>query len=259
MKLPDLSFMAASLLQQDGTSLITGWSYSLFLLLLVMSLAGVAGGYAGYLLGPPDPAELDARKRHWYLRRSLVLGVVASFMVPLFLSVVGKASGADKNLVDKLIGSDTTISFWLVFVGFCLVAAVSAQRFISALTKRILDDVLSKVRQVDAKVENALEEVADLGEDLEQVAVVSDIQPTSDEAQAVLQAAYLAKERRPSFSDIRTASGLEDEVVKTALAELQNRGLIKSKDYDGVEGWRVRTAGKALVGQLAGRASESTD
>jgi DNA-binding MarR family transcriptional regulator len=215
--------------------------------LSVIAAAGLAGGYAGYLLGPPEPGELPTERRQWYLRRSLVLGVIAAFMVPLFLRFVGVASGDDKNLVDQLTAPGSPLSAWLVVTGVCLLAAVSSQRFISTLTNKLLESVRQEARSEGAKA--AREEVQELEEDLvEQAAVRKTPQPITSQQKDILRALYYNREKRPTFDGIKRTGKWEAEALRGDLQDLEERGLVKSKIYeDGQKRWRVRTAGKALL------------
>jgi hypothetical protein len=233
--------------------------------LTVIAAAGAGGGYAGYLLGPPDPGELPPEKRRWYLRRSLVLGVVAAFMVPLFLRVVGAVSGNNENLLDQLTGPNSTLGVWLVITGFCLVAAVSSQRFISTLTDKLLESFLQEARDAGVNASQARQEAEDLQEDLEQVAAqqVATLpvrHAISELEKAVLRAMYSNPVRRPNFHEIEATGHWTPEELRRALQKLEERGLVRSKTYeDGQKRWRVRTAGKALlaVEELGASASEA--
>jgi DNA-binding MarR family transcriptional regulator len=227
-------------------------------ILSVVAAAGIAGGYAGYLLGPPDPGELPIDKRRWLLRRSLVLGVVAAFMVPVFLRVVGAASGNDENLVDQLAGPNRTLGMWLVVAGFCLIAAVSSQRFISTLTNKLLEATLKEAREAKVVASEARQEVEDLEQDVQQAAAQNVVKPIPELQKAVLWAVYSNAVRRPDLREIAAKGNWRPEELSNALNELEERGLVSSKTYeDGHKRWRVRTVGKTLIAGEQLRASSS--
>ena len=226
-------------------------STGLISIILVMLSAGLFGGYAGFLLGPSNPAsETSAEELEWLRKRSMVAGVVASFTVPLFLSLAGAASGADQQLVDRLVGSNIDYGAWLILLGFCLVAAVSAPNFISAVSDRILRDVQREAREAAAKADSARQEVEELENEIVNAARVQ-FRPISDDANSVLRGIYTSAESRPSLDEIsRVQSDLAPEQLESALEELEKQGLVRSKHYDNTKRWRVRTAGKAYLGTL---------
>lgn len=205
--------------------------------------SGTAGGYAGYLLGPPDPAELSEEERRWHLKRSLVLGIAASFMVPLFLTVVGAASGVEENLIDHLSGASSKVGGWLVLLGFCLAASISGQRFITAISRKLFEDLLKRTNAMK-------EDIADLEEDLGEVAAgqAPAAGKISDVSKTVLNQIYRSSINRPTKDDIaKLTPDLPAENLNEALEELEREGLVRSKDDDGKQRWRVRSAGRALV------------
>jgi Lhr-like helicase len=66
-------------------------------------------------------------------------------------------------------------------------------------------------------------------------------------ARRVLRSAYFSDVRRPSISEIVRMADLPLEDVGQALTELEAKGLVQSKDYEGTMRWRVRTVGKAFL------------
>ncbi|MDD2774925.1 MAG: hypothetical protein PHU06_03120 [Gallionella sp.] len=115
---------------------------------LVMFCAGALGGIVNFFLA--DSAEQEKPLPWW---QHVLVGVVASFMVPLFLNMI---SG---DLIDKIQGIDgkaADYSKMFVLAGFCLVAAVSSRAFIRTLSDKVLQEVRKKVEAVDKKVDEAV-------------------------------------------------------------------------------------------------------
>ena len=95
----------------------------IFILAADMLLAGVFGGLVNfYLNSQTDP---DATS----LPRCIVVGIGASFLVPVILDVVSS---------ELIIESQADPSKLLIFTGFCLIAAIVSRLFISNLSERIL-------------------------------------------------------------------------------------------------------------------------
>ena len=81
----------------------------IFILATVMLLAGIFGGLVNfYLYGDKDPDSAS-------LPRFLVVGVGASFLVPVVLDMV------NSELVLESQGDPSQL---LIFTGFCLVSAI---------------------------------------------------------------------------------------------------------------------------------------
>lgn len=88
-----------------------------------MLLAGVFGGLVNfYLNSQTDP---DATS----LPRCIVVGIGASFLVPVILDIVSS---------ELIIESQADPSKLLIFTGFCLIAAIISRFFISSISERIL-------------------------------------------------------------------------------------------------------------------------
>ncbi|HVF44674.1 MAG TPA: YEATS-associated helix-containing protein [Pyrinomonadaceae bacterium] len=115
----------------------TAWYVAL--LILIMILAGCLGGVVNFFQAKSDdPARAD-------LRHSLVVGVAAAFLVPLFLQMISStilSTGAANPLE------------LFIFAGFCIVAAISSKAFISSLSERILKDV-KEAKSASQKAEAA--------------------------------------------------------------------------------------------------------
>lgn len=227
----------------------------ILLIALLLLAAGSLGGYAGYLQGPPSPESLPVKKRISLRYRSIILGIVGAFLVPVFLSIVQATSGADKNLLDQFSGDSAPTSAWFVLFGFGLLAGVSSQRLIASLTKKLFDDVFETAETAKKIATATKEDLDDLDDDVAQMGAArlsseSTPQPTmplSSSSMNVLEKIYEMPERRPTSVEIARAGNFGDEELKNSLSDLQAKGLITSKDYDEKEGWRVRTTGKALL------------
>jgi hypothetical protein len=112
-----------------------------------MAAAGLFGGIINYFLDQ-DNSESDLRSNQTTLLKSLIIGVGASFLVPLFLAIIS----SDLVELDKLNQSKI-----LVFFGFCLIAAISSKKFIVTISERVLKEAREakqKVKQVEDKIEN---------------------------------------------------------------------------------------------------------
>lgn len=95
----------------------------ILVLAAVMFLAGVFGGLVNFYVYTPDEDD------HTNLARCLVVGVGASFLVPVVLDLVSS---------DLILESQADPSKLLIFTGFCLIAALSSRVAIANVNDRIL-------------------------------------------------------------------------------------------------------------------------
>ena len=107
----------------------------IFILATVMLLAGIFGGLVNfYLYGDKDPDSAS-------LPRFLVVGVGASFLVPVVLDMV------NSELVLESQGDPSQL---LIFTGFCLVSALLSRFVIDNMSDRILNE--ANVRTAEAVI-----------------------------------------------------------------------------------------------------------
>jgi len=129
-------------------------------LIVIMIFSGAAGGLTNFLLNqvPPAPDGSDAAKK---LSASgyIFVGVVAAFIVPLFLTLV--QSSLVKEIM-KATDQDPHYAEQFVFAGFCLVAAVSSRTFLQTVSSR----VLNAVKEAKAEAQAAKAETARLKQEL---------------------------------------------------------------------------------------------
>jgi hypothetical protein len=106
----------------------------IYLIALIMLVAGAFGGGANYLLNRSTTIEsVDKRPT---LCANLFLGIVAALTVPLFLEL------AQSSLVGVILsGWQTKPETLFVFFGFCVVAAVSSRAFLQSISKQLLSSV----------------------------------------------------------------------------------------------------------------------
>ena len=216
-----------------------------------MLVSGALGGLVNYFLSDTQ----DEKVLSWW--QHIFVGVVAAFIVPLFLNM---ASG---DLIDKIRGVDTKApdySKLFVLAGFCLVAAASSRAFIRSLSERVLQEVRSAKRKAEeAKVEaaEAKAAVAPFVEEevLEEAPVQTkrteqarEIDVTSDE-RAVLSAMASGSYSMRSISGMAKDANLSKQAVNAALTTLIAKGYVgqgKSSTSDQPR-WFISQEGRAVA------------
>lgn len=142
----------------------------------VMLLAGAIGGLVNWFLSDaPDTTRLA-----WW--KHIVIGITASFMVPLFLTMISA------DLIDKIRsvdGKPGNPALLLNLAGFCLVASVSSRAFIGSLTERLMREVRDARAQADAATTTA-EQARQRATDATEAALTA--QSDAETAQALARA-----------------------------------------------------------------------
>ncbi len=110
-------------------------------LIFIIFLAGAVGGVGGSFFNLAEGDPLPNWKR---VVKHLIMGVIAAFMVPLFLNLISS------NILDTILaGKEGAASSTFLLVGFCLVAAVSAKGFVEKLS----GNVIGKLEKIESDVE----------------------------------------------------------------------------------------------------------
>ena len=213
-------------------------------LIMVMIATGIAGGLAGYFISldrgtakqePSDDSRVKA-VASWF--KYVFLGVIAAFIVPLFLSL------AKSDLVTNLLNDGTTSadpkaspSDIFVFAGFCLVAAISSRTFIQSISDRILREAREARKTAEAAQAQA-EEIADTivepepeEESERQIEMAS--APAApeveldDHGRAILRGLRDRGYTLRSVSGLARDTGLDKQEVIDRLQQLSTNGLVR--------------------------------
>ncbi len=142
----------------------------------VMLAAGAIGGLVNWFLSDVPKA---ARLAWW---KHIVIGITASFMVPLFLSMISA------DLIDKIrgtAGQPGNPVLLLNLAGFCLVASVSSRAFIGSLTERLMREVRDARAQAETATATA-EQARQRAVDATEAALIA--QSDAETAQALARA-----------------------------------------------------------------------
>ncbi|WP_221794869.1 YEATS-associated helix-containing protein [Oceanobacter mangrovi] len=214
----------------------------IFILATVMLLAGIFGGLVNYYLyGDKDP---DAAS----LPRFLVVGVGASFLVPVVLDMV------NSELVLESQGDPSRL---LIFTGFCLISALISRFFIDNLSDRILTEAKVAKQRSDEVHHNLITmqkeilplvdtetEQDGLVEDAEEYDLQQDLDVTSTEILKVLSNGRFIF--RSLAGVCREANQEESTALKT-LHVLVTRSLAgKVSSKSGVR-WHITEKGRRVL------------
>jgi hypothetical protein len=218
-----------------------------FMIFLVMLLSGTLGGVLNYLSAQ---GEEPKNTGFW---QSLLGGIVASFMVPLFLNMISS------NLIETVKGTannagDLTKLF--VLAGFCLVAGVSSRAFITTLSARVLREAKAtrnEVQQMKREFEPIREKEIE-NEPQEMIvplsASVADDMSIEEDAKKALKALASGRFTLRTRTGIANETGLEKDVVNKILDDLVEMRLVRKVKVM-VQGelktrWYLSEKGRAL-------------
>lgn len=287
---------------------------SIPIVLSTIFVSGIAGGIGGAFLNE----EFITRKKDkdgnllvqdgknvvvldwWVLCKRLILGVLAAFVVPLFLVLAapGQQGGIIKSLVTQacpdpalaqsldaatkaitedastekvaairlletlssklksdIEGRCTSSNVWwsnlLVLVGFCIVTALVAQRFLQSVAEKLLEKAkedADEARQTAALAKEesraAMEATRNMGPG----------QQLDEKAVAVLTAFAEVPNLPASAADIVQQTGFDAAVVSDLLEDLQEGGLITAAAV--ADTWRLRGWGMMRVREEVGLSAE---
>jgi hypothetical protein len=208
-------------------------------LVLVLIGSGLLGGLVAFFADPPAPArgiqeakENEARINNQHIAarclcnrgaisfaRHMMLGLAASLVVPLFLNTISS------SLVDDAIkGGEGAKGSLLVIMGFCIIAAVSSQRFIGSLTDSVIRDFRRDLQRKEEEISEAKEGVAEVRQG---IAEAKDI---------AVEAKDLASTETEPETDDSESVGTRNKITMYSvdgLSEEENRVIsaIKSMTY----------------------------
>jgi len=192
----------------------------IIILAIIMLIAGAFGGLINYLL------ELRDNKEKASMLRSLVVGIGASYLVPLFLTMISSSlTSVNENEPEK----------YFVFAGFCLIASISSSAFIRTLSDRILNEA-KKATKIAEEVKSDVQPiiVKETESDPEEDFMVMEkkIENLSSDAVAILKAFYNGEYTWRSISGLykSTDGKIDKDTIKDELEELEEQAFVVSKE-----------------------------
>jgi DNA-binding MarR family transcriptional regulator len=250
----------------DSWEGILSEGHLILLIIGVILIAGCLGGTINYLLA--RKTDEDALK----IGASIVVGIGAAFLVPLFLYTVSS------NLVNDIHPEPGSVDFskFLVFAGFCLVAAISSRAFIKTLSDRILKEATEAKEKASAAEQRAVsaeekaigaeekanEAKSQIGPLVERATEQDSTEglitskessvPLSETDRKVLETLERGKYILRTRSGLARDSGLDKEAVNQCVEELKTRGLVKSTRIVKQDGqtrtrWYITPEGRAAL------------
>jgi hypothetical protein len=216
----------------------------------IILIAGLSGGLCRTL----HEAQGDSDLIKSLIPSRLLEGVIAAAVVPLFLSIIGNNDLEDALNSDDLFSTDYEIAV-LKLLGFCLIAALSARRFLDTVSSRVMD-LERDMKRVTAKVHLTEEKLTSL----EDIAIEADPPEVREDPQAhssqdilpatereVLAAFLSTSAPARSAGGIALGIGSTAEQVNELLTILQTKGLVRSIDSTRGPRWVITPEGSGVI------------
>ena len=167
-----------------------------------------------------------------------MLGIGASFLVPLFLNTI-----SSQLLDDIRTKAEDRSKNILVFLGFCLVAAISSKTFIQTISKRVLataDKALRKASKAESDLAPLLAKETE-GDEPEKVSgkIGVYLPPLSDPEWKVLEALAKGDKALRTRGSLARQTGIGYDEVCDIVDILQAKGLAASKGIKKSDGRQV--------------------
>ncbi len=192
-----------------------------------MLVSGIVGGLINSYLS--DPAT--EKPLTWW--QHIVVGVGASFMVPVFLNMISS------RLISEITGPPLTsemLSKILVLAGFCLLASISSRAFIRSITDKLLQEVSAAKQEAQEAKQQAekAETIASLSvesDPQEQPNIAGALIPSprpdlSEPEKQVLRAMVNSRFAMRSITGIAQDTGRAREEVNSILSGLIGKALV---------------------------------
>lgn len=212
----------------------------------IMLLAGVVGGYVGTLVGSGQvDGQADKRSKGVCVAwGGIARGVAASFLVPLFLKMA--SSRLLTEVLEKSAGNRADGSGLLVLFSFCLAASLSGQNFIDTVGKR----ALAIASEASSRVKNVSKEL--------DAYIISETEPENQaqikidvdqEEQKVLDAFGKSHFKRRSMSGITKELQVDKTETNRYLDCLEQKGIIRrtASKNDDKPRWELTETGRAVI------------
>jgi len=216
--------------QLENLLLSDGWYGSV--IFLIITLSGLLGGWASYYLNKSEEKTI---------KESLIFGMVASFIVPLFLNMISSnlLFEAQKKL-DKIF----------VFAGFCVLASVYSKNFLENMYNKILQQIGDIGKKVETIEEASNEPDIPTGDISEESLKQKGINQIEFDLLKTLSSGKYAYR---SIRGLKKEPKLDSELVDDAINKLLAQKLIESRHFRNrqTERYFIASEGRKILGELS--------
>lgn len=210
------------------------------ILTLVMLMAGVFGGLINFYLLNQNNKDMVA------MARCLVVGVGASFLVPVVLDLIGS---------DIVTMSQTDSSKMLIYVGICLISAIGSRIVVTnALDRSLVASEQAKTNVEELRndlkqLQDALSPLLETETEQQDVIVVSETELDALDvtSTAVLKSLSSGRHIYRAVSGLSTETELDENDLQKSLQVLQGKGFAGKVNSGWGMRWYVTERGRKLA------------
>jgi len=209
---------------------------------IIIISCGLLGGIANFFR-----FEQNVEFSSFNLKRSLLIGTVSAFTVPLFLQMVSS---------DLIAEAGSTPSKYFVLIGFCLIAAFFSNRFLQSVGERVirdLEEVKKKTNDYKEIVEELAEDKTDNEESTVAVPTAEDIIPQIENPNmsALYKTFQNEKFKFRTISGLAKESSLDKSQVEGIISTLEGNKLVKRfKGKGGKNIYSMTEKGKTIINKF---------
>ena len=215
----------------------------ILLLIVLITGCGLLGGIINYFR-----TSTGFVNSGYILAKSLVTGLGASALVPLFLKMISSdllSTSAENNIE------------YFVISGFCLISSIFSAKFIESIGEKLQLQV-NKVENEVKEVKKELQEVTTENEYGENAESSTEYERLDEDEKDILQKMYLSK------YTYRSVSGIASEIYSTReetikfLADLEAKNyVVKLERENSAFRWKLSDKGRKVIAENYGDESSS--
>lgn len=170
------------------------------------------GILTGFYNGFEESSYKESTSKKHLFKRKILISTLAAFTIPLFLTVIGNGIIADFSKIEQF-----SKEFYYL-VGFAILAALGANKYLDGLSARLLDQVeesqneIEKIQENEKNVQNKLNEI-----DQKEIRINTLIEQLENKAKLALEDSILARaEATLNGKDYERGVKLLDEYLMMA-------------------------------------------
>lgn len=194
----------------------------------IMLASGAGGGLANYFLNDDrigfKEGNRPALTRLARMIKSIFIGAIAAFVVPLFLSLARSSLISDILSQKAADGApDPHLNEMFILSGFCIVAALSSQTFMQGVTRQVMNFTRAveekAVAYVDQRVTSTENELrAEIEETKATTDTISEAFENSPDPEADAEVAEIEKSTQEQIDRLKELEG-DVKATSTILGE----------------------------------------
>lgn len=205
------------------------------ILVLIILGCGLLGGVINFFR-----LTTDLQNARFIFFRSILTGLGASSIVPLFLKMISS---------DLLISSKTEPIEYFVISGFCMISSIFSSKFIDSIGEKLLNQI-DQVSKDVREVKNELEDVTTENELIQLPETKDEYDNLEVDEREILTKIYQSKYTYRSISGIASETYLTKERVKSLLDILESKNYVKkSLRKNNFYKWKLTEKGREIIAE----------